>query len=96
MRDWEKRLVSEIRQLQLIDEDIKTIKKLRDLKSREPYVPEFITDPQKRQEVFQLMQFTIKYESFDITKTSHIPLPIFRGPDFEERLREVMDVDEMI
>ena len=32
----------------------------------------------------------------DISQTRLVPIPMYRGPDFEERLREVVDVDKMI
>ena len=43
-----------------------------------------------------MMVYCEKYETIDLLSTSLIPTPAYRGPDFDERLREVMDVDLMI
>jgi len=40
-----------------------------------------------------MLLFSEKYQTFDIAETLLIPTPAARGPDFDERLREVMDVD---
>jgi hypothetical protein len=53
-------------------------------------------DPQIREEAYQLLKYAEKYETIDIRDTFLIPTPANRGPDFEERLRESMDVDAMI
>ena len=37
-----------------------------------------------------------KYDTIELNDTAIIPTPIWAGPDFEERLREVVDVDELI
>jgi len=44
----------------------------------------------------QLLKYAEKYQTIDINQTRLLPIPIYRGPDFEERLREVIDVDQMI
>lgn len=49
-----------------------------------------------RQQFYQMLLFTEKYETVDINDTKLLPTPAARGPDFEERLREVLDVDQMI
>jgi len=43
-----------------------------------------------------MLTYAEKYMSFDMNDTILIPNPIYRGPDFEERLREVADVDQLI
>lgn len=88
--------MSEIRELRLIREDIKALQVHLNEKVHEPVVPEFIMDPQLRQQYYQLLVFAEKYESVEIGETRLLPVPAYRGPDFEERLREVMDVDKMI
>ena len=40
--------------------------------------------------------FAEKYRTVEIEDTYLIPVPLYRGPDFDERLREAMDVDAMI
>jgi len=53
-------------------------------------------DPQLRAEATQLLTYAEKYETLDINKTFLIPTPMYRGPNFDERLREAVDVDAMI
>ena len=43
-----------------------------------------------------MLKYAEKYETIDMRDTFLLPLPAYRGPDFEERLRESMDVDAMI
>ena len=43
-----------------------------------------------------MLAFAEKYQTFDILDTCLIPEPMNRGPGFDERLRESMDVDKMI
>ena len=43
-----------------------------------------------------MLIYTEKYDTVDINDTIVIPTPIYAGPDFEERLREVVDVDKII
>ena len=43
-----------------------------------------------------MLVFAEKYETVNILDTLLIPTPAYRGPDFEERLREVVDVDALI
>jgi hypothetical protein len=49
-----------------------------------------------RQEAVQLLTFAEKYETIDMRDTKLLPTPANRGPDFEERLREAIDVDRMM
>lgn len=42
------------------------------------------------------MTFAEKYETIDMRDTKLLPTPANRGPDFEERLREAIDVDRMM
>lgn len=67
-----------------------------DEKRREPVIPFWVMDPQLRQEMYQRLVYAEKYETVDINQTLLIPTPITRGPDFEERLREAVDVDILI
>lgn len=48
MKDWEKRMMSEIRELRLIEEDIKALQYHLETKDNEIIVPDWITDPQYR------------------------------------------------
>lgn len=96
MKDWERRMIAEIRELRLISEDIQALREHVKGEMRKPRVPDFIEDPRLRQEVMQLLNYTLKFQTVDINQTPLIPLPSFRGPDFEERLREVVDVDELV
>ena len=43
-----------------------------------------------------MLTYAEKYETFDINKTFLIPTPIQRGLSFDERLREAVDVDQLI
>ena len=43
-----------------------------------------------------MLTYQAKYQTFDIRDTKMIPSPIDKGPDFDERLREVMDIDAHI
>lgn len=43
-----------------------------------------------------MLAYAEKYMTVDIRDTFLIPTPAHRGPDFDERLREVMDVDQVI
>ena len=42
------------------------------------------------------MTYVDKYLTFDIRDTNLLPTPRHREADFDERLREAMDVDAMI
>ena len=46
--------------------------------------------------MFQMLTYAEKYLTFDIRDTKLLPTPRGRGPDFDERLRESMDVDAMV
>jgi hypothetical protein len=46
-----------------------------------------------REEATQLLTFAEKYQTLDMRDTRLLPTPANRGKDFEERLREAMDVD---
>lgn len=80
----------------MIDADIKALQ--QSLLGRTPKieVPEYIMDPRQREEMLQLLTYEAKYLTFDIRDTILIPTPRNREPDFDERLREAMDVDAMI
>lgn len=43
-----------------------------------------------------MLIFAEKYQSVEMNDTLLIPTPMYRGPDFDERLREAVDVDLMI
>ena len=96
MKDWEKRMWAEIRELRMINDDIKALQTHLNEKHREMNIPTFIMDPNMREEARQLLVHADKYMSVDIRDTKLLPTPANRGPDFEERLREAMDVDAMI
>ena len=96
MKDWERRMMAEIRELRLIREDIMALNIHIRKRSDDVIIPEWIMDPQIRQEAYQLLTFANKYETVSINDTKLIPTPLIRGPDFEERLREVVDVEQII
>jgi hypothetical protein len=48
MKDWEKRMMSEIKELRLIEEDIEALKYHLETKKDEIILPEWIMDPQYR------------------------------------------------
>ena len=96
MKDWERRMMSEIRELRIIQEDILALQDHIQIRRNEVYVPEWVMDPQLRQEAYQLLTFAEKYQTVDINDTRLIPTPLHKGPDFEERLREVIDVEELV
>lgn len=47
-------------------------------------------------EAVQLLNYAEKYLTLDMRDTKLLPTPANRGPDFDERLREAMDVDALI
>lgn len=96
MKDWERRMMAEIRELRLIKEDVIALGEHLAEQAKVIVLPEWIQDPQIKQEAYQLLQYARKYETYDMAQTRLIPSPIYRGPDFEERLREIIDVDEMV
>ena len=49
-----------------------------------------------REEAYQRLSYDQKYLTFDIRDTLLIPTPAYRGPDFDERLREAFDIDAHI
>ena len=59
-------------------------------------VPEFILDERLREEMLQEMTYAEKYNTIDIRDSILIPTPRIREANFDERLREAMDVDQMI
>ena len=95
-KDWEKRLMSEINELKMINSDVKALQLHLTEKPDEIVVPEWITDPQFREECYQVAVFAEKYQTFDLLETKLIPEPIRKVKGFDERLREQMDVDAMI
>jgi len=95
-KPWEKRLMAEINQLRLISDDIQALRIHLNERERDIVLPVWIQDPQLIAEATQLLKYAEKYESFDINQTPLIPTPLYRGPNFEERLRELVDVDQVI
>lgn len=49
-----------------------------------------------REEAFQLLSYDAKFKTFDIRDTNLIPTPRKLEANFDERLREAMDVDRMV
>lgn len=89
-------MYAEFRELRQINADIKALQLHLAKKKSEPRVPDwFITDDMKA-EGLQMLTFAEKYQTIDIRETNLLPRPANRGPDFDERLREAMDVDAMI
>lgn len=46
-----------------------------------------------KEEAYQMALFAEKYQTLNLLETPLIPDPVNRGPNFDERLREAMDVD---
>ena len=65
-------------------------------KENEIVVPDFIQDPLLREEAYQRLSYMDKYLTIDVRDTLLIPTPAYRGPDFDERLREAIDIDAHI
>ena len=65
-KDWEKRLMSEIQELRLIQDDIKALQLHLNEKQNEVVIPEFIMDPMLRAEAEKMIKYIEKYETFDI------------------------------
>ena len=95
-KDWEKRLWAEVTELRMIDADIKALRETLANRKEEIVVPEYIMDPRQREECFQLLTYQEKYLTFDIRDTVLLPIPRNREANFDERLRESMDVDALI
>ena len=49
-----------------------------------------------KDEGLQMMMYAEKFLTVDIRETALLPTPANRGPDFDQRLREAIDVDKMI
>jgi len=96
MKSWERRLWAEVREFRTINSDIQALQTHLWDKQNEITIPDFILDEQMREEATQLITYAEKYETFDIRNTNLLPTPANRGPDFDERLREAMDVDALI
>ena len=95
-KEWERRLWSEITELRMIHADVKALQQAILERPADIVVPMFIQDARLREEMFQTLTYAEKYLTFDIRDTKLLPTPRGRGPDFDERLREAMDVDAMI
>lgn len=95
-KDWEKRLTAEIQELSMIQSDIKALREFLVEKRNEVKRQEWILDPVIREEAYQLAQYVEKYRTIDGLETNLLPTPRDRGPDFDQRLREIMDVDKHI
>mmetsp|Transcript_46215 Transcript_46215/g.61204 ORF Transcript_46215/g.61204 Transcript_46215/m.61204 type:complete len:282 (-) Transcript_46215:342-1187(-) len=95
-KDWERRLWSEITELRMIHADVKALQQAILERPADIVVPQFIQDPRLREEMFQTLTYAEKYLTFDIRDTKLLPTPSGRGADFDERLREAMDVDALI
>lgn len=52
MKDWERRMMSEIKELRIIQEDILALQDHIRIRNNEVYVPDWIMDPQLRQEAY--------------------------------------------
>ena len=95
-KEWEQRLWSEITELRMINADVKALQHTLAERKEDIVVPDFIMDPRQREEMLQLLTYAEKYNTFDIRDTLLIPTPRSREANFDERLREAMDVDQMV
>ena len=94
-KDWERRLMAEITELRMIDSDVKALQTHLEEKPEEITIPDFILDENMREEAFQLLTYAAKYKTVDMRDTLLIPTPVDK-PDFDERLREIIDIDAHI
>lgn len=95
-KDWEKRLWAEMEELRMIESDIKALQIHIKEKENEIVIPDFIQDPLLREEAYQRLSYIQKYLTVDIRDTALIPTKAYKGPDFDERLREAFDIDAHI
>jgi hypothetical protein len=49
-----------------------------------------------REEAFQILTYDAKFRTVDILDTFLIPTPRKLQPTFDERLREAIDVDQLV
>ena len=96
MKDWERRLSNEIRELRAINDDIKALQQHLWEKPDEITMPSFMIGSEMEDEAIKLLSYAEKYLTIDMRETKLLPTPIHRGPDFDERLREAMDVDALM
>lgn len=96
MKPWERRMMDEIKQLRMIEEDIQAIRLLIAEQNDKIVVPNFIMDPQMREEAYQILSYDAKFRTVDMRDTILIPLPRKLEPGFDERLREAIDVDQLV
>lgn len=87
---------SEITELRMINNDVKALQLVLEERPEEIVIPDWIEDPRQREEMLQMLTYAEKYNTFDIRDTKLIPTPRYREADFDERLREAMDVDAMM
>jgi hypothetical protein len=66
MKDWERRLVAEVKELRLISEDIQVIRAHVREQMEQPTVPDFVMDLQLREEMRQVINFMTKYETVEL------------------------------
>mmetsp|Transcript_29609 Transcript_29609/g.45129 ORF Transcript_29609/g.45129 Transcript_29609/m.45129 type:complete len:160 (+) Transcript_29609:441-920(+) len=52
MKDWERRMMAEIQELRMIDEDIRALRAHIKIKSKEIVLPEWIMDPRLKEEAY--------------------------------------------
>ena len=65
-------------------------------KQSEPELPNWFISDKMKDEGLQMMMYAEKFLTVDIRETALLPTPANRGPDFDQRLREAIDVDKMI
>ena len=95
-KDWERRLIAEMEELRMIDSDVKALQTHLQEKPAELVLPDFIMSDYMKEEAMQMLTYAEKYLTIDIRDTNLIPIPIEKGPDFDERLREIIDIDAHI
>jgi len=59
-------------------------------------VPDFLIGTEIEDEAMQLLSYAEKYLTLELRESNLLPTPANRGPDFDERLREALDVDALI
>jgi hypothetical protein len=61
MKGWERRMVAEVKQLRLIEEDVKALQLHLVQRSKEIVLPDWMQDPQLRAEALQRLKYAEKY-----------------------------------
>jgi len=75
MKDWERRMWGEVKELRAINDDVKALQAHLWERQSDITIPDWITSPEMRDEALQLLTFAEKYMTFDIRETKLLPTP---------------------